>query len=198
MNKKNFATLDFNKSLKDFKDNVTKILELTDIENWDGIKIKEKEEEIRNSALILAGQCVAILLYDISKSDLAINTANKKTQKWWREKTKNHGYKKRQILTIGNVEVTLNIPYVVERNYIKNKSNKSFNQGFYPILRWLSMEEGVTPLVWSTIAKYGAVSASFEAARNTLIDWGIDISLRRIERKVCRKKILPASFAANL
>ena len=76
MNKKTFATLDFNKSLKDFKDNVTKILELTDIENWDAVKIKEKEEEIRNSALILAGQCVAILLYDISKSDFAICTAN--------------------------------------------------------------------------------------------------------------------------
>ena len=42
MNKKIFATLDLNKSLKDFKDNVTKILELTDIENRDGVKIKEK------------------------------------------------------------------------------------------------------------------------------------------------------------
>ena len=44
------------------------------------------------------------------------------------------------------------------------------------------MEEGVTPLVWSTIAKYGAVSSSFEASRKTLIDWGIDISLKPIER----------------
>ena len=44
------------------------------------------------------------------------------------------------------------------------------------------MEEGVTPLVWSNIAMYGAISASFEAARNTLIDWGFKISLRRIER----------------
>ena len=87
----------------------------------------------------MAGQCVDILLYDISKSNLAINTANKKTQKWWRKKTKNHSYKKRQILTIGNVEVTLNIPYLIERNYIKNKSKKSFKQGFYPILRWLSV-----------------------------------------------------------
>jgi hypothetical protein len=36
------------------------------------------------------------------------------------------------------------------------------------------MEEGVTPLVWSNIAKYGAISSSFEAARKTLIDWGIN------------------------
>ena len=46
---------------EEFKDNVTKILELTDVENWDGVEIKNKEEEIRNIALILAGQCVAIM-----------------------------------------------------------------------------------------------------------------------------------------
>ena len=174
MNKKIYATLDFNKSLRDFKDNVTKLLELTEIENWDGVKIKEKEEEIRNNALVLAGQCVAVLLYKISQSNLSIDIANKKTQRWWRAKTKNHGYKKRQILTVGNVEVTLNIPYVVTRSYEKKQSKKYFNQGFHPILRWLSMEEGVTPLVWSTIAKCGAISASFEAARHTLIDWGVN------------------------
>ena len=47
-----YATLDLNKSLKEFKENVTKILELTDVDNWDGVKIKNKEEEIRNIALI--------------------------------------------------------------------------------------------------------------------------------------------------
>ena len=43
-----YATLDLNKSLKELKDNVTKILELTDVENWDGVNIKDKEERIRN------------------------------------------------------------------------------------------------------------------------------------------------------
>lgn len=177
-----YATLDLNKSLKEFKENVTKILELTDVENWDGVNIKEKEEKIRNIALILAGQCIAILLYNLSHNTIAINTANKKTQAWWRAKTKNHGYKKRQILTIGNVEFTLSLPYVVERNTKNSKKNKSLNQGFCPFLRWLGMEEGITPLVWSNIAKYGAISSSFEAAHKTLIDWGINISLKRIER----------------
>jgi hypothetical protein len=168
-----YATLDLNKSLEEFKDNVTKILELTDVENWDGVKIKNKEEEIRDIALVLAGQCVAILLYNLSHSTLAINTANKKTQAWWRIKTKNHGYKNRQILTIGNVELSLKLPYVVERNNKNNKTSKTLNQGFCPFLRWLGMEEGITPLVWSTVAKYGAISSSFDAARQTLIDWGI-------------------------
>ena len=177
-----YATLDLSKSLEEFKDKVTKILELTDVENWDGVEIKNKEEEIRDIALVLAGQCVAILLYNLSHSMLAINTANKKTQAWWRIKTKNHGYKNRQILTIGNVELNLKLPYVVERNNNKSKTNKTLNQGFCPFLRWLGMEEGITPLVWSNIAKYGAISSSFEAARYTLIDWGINISLKRIER----------------
>ena len=181
MNKKIYATLDLNKSLKEFKENVTKILELTDIENWDGVNIKEKEEKIRNIALILAGQCVAILLYNLSHNTVAINTANNKTQAWWRAKTKNHGYKNRQILTIGNVELNLTLPYVVERNK-KSKTSKVLNQGFCPFLRWLGMEEGITPLLWSNIAKYGAISSSFESARQTLVDWGVNISLKRVER----------------
>ena len=158
---------------------------MTDVENWDGVKIKNKEEEIRNIALILAGQCVAILLYNLSHNKVAMNTANKNTQAWWRAKTKNHGYKNRQILTIGNVELNLTLPYVVERNTKKSKTSKAFNQGFCPFLRWLGMEEGVTPLVWSNIAKYGAISSSFDAARKTLTDWGINPPF-----KACRKAYL--------
>ncbi|QFS51707.1 hypothetical protein GXM_09201 [Nostoc sphaeroides CCNUC1] len=44
------------------------------------------------------------------------------------------------------------------------------------------MSEGLTPLVWSTIAQYGAIASSFEAAYTILIGWGINISLKRIER----------------
>ena len=139
-----YATLDLNKSLKKFKENVTKILELTDVENWDGVNIKEKEEKIRNIALILAGQCIAILLYNLSHNTTAINTSNKKTQAWWRAKTKNHGYKTRQILTIGNVELNITLPYVVERNNKNSKISRAVNQGFCPFLRWLGMEEGIT------------------------------------------------------
>ncbi|MEH2040160.1 hypothetical protein [Nostoc sp.] len=44
------------------------------------------------------------------------------------------------------------------------------------------MSEGISPLVWSTIAKCGAIASSFDAARSTLMDWGINVSLKRIER----------------
>ncbi len=77
--------------------------------------------------------------------------------------------------------VTIILPYVVTITE-KNGKNKSESQGFYPFLKWLGMSEGLTPLVWSTIAQYGAISGSFEAACTFLIGWGINISLKRIER----------------
>lgn len=66
MTKNIYASLDLSKSLEAFKVNVTKLLELNNVKEWDGMIIKEKEEKIRESALILAGQCIAILLYNLS------------------------------------------------------------------------------------------------------------------------------------
>lgn len=57
---------------------------------------------------------------------------------------------------------------------------------FFPFLRWLSMDDHITPLVWSTIAQYGMLSASFAAARDTLKAWGIAVSLKRLERLTYR------------
>jgi hypothetical protein len=54
--------------------------------------------------------------------------------------------------------------------------------GFCPFEKWLGMSEGITPLVWSTITKYGAIASSFYAARSTLRDWRINISFKRIKR----------------
>ncbi len=74
------------------------------------------------------------------------------------------------------------MPYVVERKTRKDYKRKPKSQGFCPFLRWLGMEFGVTPYLWSTIAKYGTITTSFETARQTLIDWGVKISLKRIQR----------------
>lgn len=78
--------------------------------------------------------------------------------------------------------MTLKLLYVVKRTEKIKEKNKSRNQGFYPFLKWLGMSEGLTPLVWSTIAQYGAIASSFEASHTILISWGINLSLRRIER----------------
>ena len=58
MSKKNFANLNLNQSIKDFQVNIIKLLKLNNVAEWDGITIKDREEKIREAALILAGQCV--------------------------------------------------------------------------------------------------------------------------------------------
>lgn len=94
MEKNIHATLDLSKSLSDFSSEVTKSLELTNILEWDGRILKQTEEKIREVALILAGQCIAILLYNLSQSESANQTAIIQTKKWWDDKTQRHGYRK--------------------------------------------------------------------------------------------------------
>jgi len=85
------ATLDLVKSLKDFEIQVIKLLELTNIVEWNGQVFKEKEQKIRDAALVLVGQCIAILLYNLSQSQEALDTAVNQTQGWWHPETQRHG-----------------------------------------------------------------------------------------------------------
>ncbi len=182
MEKNICATLDLSKSLSNFSLEVSKCLELTNITEWNGKVLEEREEKIREIALILAGQCIAILLYNLSQSQLANQTAMDKTRGWWNGSMQKHGYRTRQILTVGNVLVTLKLPYMVKIKSISKTTNKIAIQGFCPRLKWLGMSSSLTPLVWSTVAQYGAITSSFEAACTTLTGWGINLSLKRIER----------------
>ena len=175
-----FANFNLNQSLEDFQVNITGLLQLNNVTEWDGTVIKDREEKIREAALILAGQCVGILLDKLSKSREARETAIQLTKGWWRKKTKKNGFKTWQILTVGNVIVKLKLPYLVEIKTRKDYKRKPKGQGFCPFLRWLGMESGVTPYVWGTTAKYGTIMNSFEIAKQTLKDWGVKISLQRI------------------
>lgn len=89
--------------MSNFQTQVTKLLELTNVREWDGRVIKEREQKIREAALVLAGQCIALFLYNLSQSQEALDTAIPQTQGWWHTKTHRHGLRKRQILTVGNV-----------------------------------------------------------------------------------------------
>lgn len=152
MNQNIPANLDLTKSLLDFQETVIQILsQSSNVSDWDGRTIRDKEQKIREASLILAGQCVALLLYNLSQLKEAQDTAISKTKGWWHPKSKRHGKCWRQILTMGNVIVSLHLPYVVERRRKPKNPRKSLNQGFCPFLRWLGMEEGITPegLVYS-------------------------------------------------
>ncbi len=185
------ATLDLTQSLEHFQQTIALALALGDVSKWDGRELCSREQQIRQAALILAGQCTALLLHNLAESSEAQTTAAKQTQGWRSPTSTGDGKRRVQVLTLGNVVVSLWLPYVVERS--KNpspnqggKRRKSQGQGFYPFLRWLSMEEHLTPLVWSTLAQYGMLSSSFAAARDTLKAWGIAVSLKRLERLTYR------------
>ncbi len=152
MKNKTFANFNLKQSLEDFQVTIAELLKLNNVNQWDGTIIKDREEKIREAALILAGQCVAILLDTLSKSTEASRTAINQTQGWWRKKSQKNGLKPRQVLTVGNVIVKLKLPYIVERKENKKYKKKPKGQGFFPFLRWLGMESGVTPYLWSTIA----------------------------------------------
>lgn len=177
------ATLDLTQSLETFKQTIIKELSLSDISQWDGRTFREREQKIRQAGLELAGQCIALLLNNLSQSPEAMKTAHKQTQGWRRPKSQGNGRVERQVLCNGNVLVSLRLPYVVERsNKVGLNRRKIKGQGFCPFLRWLSMEEGITPLVWSKVAFHGSVSGSFAIAQQALVDWGIAMSVRRVER----------------
>ena len=167
--------------LLEFIQAITPILELGEVEQWDGRSLLKKEQEIRELCLILAGKCIGILLKKLASSEEIQAHALKETQGWWRKKTGKNGLKKRTILTVGNVKITLKLPYVVERKSPEEKASKKRRQGFCPFLRWLGIERRVTPLVGSTIAEYGVMRHSFESAQLTLKDWGINLSIKRIQ-----------------
>lgn len=183
------ADLNLSQSLQRFETLVMSVLSLGELDEWNGSKLRETEAEIRQGALCLAGQCIALLLSKLSSSTPAIKTSNEQTQGLRNRGSKGHGHRSVNITTLGNVTVSLRLPYVVQGSSkgVKGKLSHQWIKGsFYPFLAWLGLSERVTPLVWATISEYGTLSPSFAAAQRLLTDWGIIISERRVMRLTYR------------
>jgi hypothetical protein len=187
------AILDLDKAIETFKNKIQTLLQWEDLSEWDGKKLQEREQEMRHTALELAGQCIAILLNALSQAPLARQEANSRTQPSRGFGSQSQGKKSVRVETVGNVAVNVNIDYVLHRRSAKMTRRKrrsikpgqrgnGCGQGFYPFLRWLGMEERVTPMVWSTVASLGMMSCSFAVAWQQLQDWGIMLSEQRIAR----------------
>lgn len=187
------AILDLEKAIETFKNKIQPFLEVEELSDWDGKRLQEQEQGIRHTGLELAGQCIALLLHSLSQSPVAQQEANKRTESSRGFGTQSQGKKQVSVQTIGNVELSLSIHYVLRRGLgtVRGRKQKPVKpgqrgkergQGFYPFLRWLGMEEGVTPLVWSTVASFGMMSSSFAMARTQLQEWGIGLSEQRVER----------------
>lgn len=185
------AILDFDKALETFRTTTDLLLQLGEVNQWDGQRLKEREQQIRQAALELSGQCIALLMHQLSQDPLASQQAHERTQSSRGFERQSQGKKRVTVTTVGNVVVPLKVPYVASRQNNKRKRKpgqrgKSNGQGFYPFLRWLAMEAGVSPGVWSTVAAFGMLSASFAVACVNLKEWGIELSEQRIERLTYR------------
>ncbi len=62
-----------------FQEKVTRIFESINISEFDGNSLKLYEGEIRESALILAGECIALLLHNLSESQVFLDKAVQQT-----------------------------------------------------------------------------------------------------------------------
>jgi hypothetical protein len=187
------AILDLTQAIETFKNKIQTLVQWEDLSDWDGKTFQSREQEIRSSALELAGQCIALLLNGLSQDPLAQQEANQRSQSSRGFGSQRQGKKSLRVKTLGNVEVSMSVNYVLNRGQGKGSGGKKKSakpgqrgkvrgQGFYPLLRWLGMEEGVTPLVWSTVASFGMMSSSFAMACGQLQEWGIQLSEQRIER----------------
>lgn len=63
------ATLDLTQSLKSFECEIAGEMSLSDVSQWNRRNIREQEQKIRQAALILAGECIALLLHKLSESN---------------------------------------------------------------------------------------------------------------------------------
>lgn len=183
------ADLNLAQSLQRFETLVRTILTLDELGSWNGSRLREIESEIRQGALALAGQCIALLVSKLSSSTEANAISQAQTQGLRRPGSKGHGFRNLSLTTVGNVTFRLRLPYVVQGSStgIQGQlSHQWISGGFYPFLQWLGLSERVTPLVWATIAEYGTVSASFAIAQRLLHHWGMTISERRVRRLTYR------------
>jgi hypothetical protein len=187
------AILDLDEAIETFQNKIQKLLPIGDLSDWDGTILQEREQEIRHTALELAGQCIALLLSSLSQEPHAEQEANKRTQESRGFGSQSQGKKQVKITTLGNVEVILSVNYVLTRHSNKatgrkkksvkpGQRGKATGQGFCPLLRWLGMEQRVSPMVWSTVTMFGMMSSSFATACQQLQEWGISLSEQRIER----------------
>jgi hypothetical protein len=184
------AILDLDRALENFRDKVAPLLEPSQEENWDGVKVKDKELAILRSVLQLAGHCMAILIYRLCMSERVkvaaeMRAFGKAGLNYTRE-----GFRDVTVTLIGNVQVKVRTAYKLARNRKKRagrkrkrgKRGKSKGQGFYPVLRLLGIDKGLSPLVRCRVSQAATQLPSFEKAKQ-IVGWlGLDFDAKRIRR----------------
>lgn len=117
------ALLDLDQAIKQFQQLVQPLLELSDFSAWDANTLRERESAVRNLGLVLAGQCIALLLQKLSLDPQAEAQAQQRTLTSRGFGSRHQGKRTVKILSVGNVEVPLSVSYILSRpNERKKKS----------------------------------------------------------------------------
>jgi len=184
------AILDLQTIMLDFQAKVQPLLDPAQEEEWDGMKLKQKEASILQVGLMLAGHCMAILLHRLTLSQSVQAAAEERAKGKPNITYTNQQFKEVPVTLIGGITVRLLTRYKLARKSRKSVGRKrkkggrgkSNGQGYYPELVLLGIGDGVGPLVRCLTAQAGTQAASFEQAKPWLEWTGISFSVRRIRR----------------
>lgn len=191
------AILNLDRAIEKFRETVIPLIDPAREENWDGVKLKEKEMAILQAGLELVGHCIAILIYHLSLTASVKLAANVRAHGKAGFNYGNQAIKEVPIALIGGVEVRVKTLYKLSRKRKKGrgrkkkrgKRGKSRGQGYYPVLTLLGISKGVSPLVRCLVTQAGTQAPSFEQAK-AIVSWlGLDFSasrIRRISEAFCR------------
>jgi hypothetical protein len=101
------AILDLDKAVEIFQDEIQRLLQSVELSEWDGQQLQKQEQAIRQAALELAGQCIALSLHQLSQSPVAQQQAHERTQSSLGFGSQRQGKRAVKVQTLGNVEVCL-------------------------------------------------------------------------------------------
>jgi hypothetical protein len=184
------ALLDLEQAIDKFRQEVAPLIDPRAEENWDGVKLKSKEQAILQAGLRLVGHCLALLIYQLVLSQSVQRAAHHRASGQADLHYTSEGYKEVSITLMGGVEVRVPTLYKLARKARKGqgrkkkrgKRGKSQGQGFYPVLVLLGISERTTPLVRCYVTQAASQSPSFAQAR-PLVAWlGLEFSQSRIRR----------------
>jgi hypothetical protein len=184
------AILDLNQALEGFRTTVTPLLNPAQEEDWDGVKLKEKEWAILLAGLRLVGHCIAILIHRLALTESVKLAANVRSLGKAGLHYTSEGLREVPVTLIGGIRVRIPVLYKLAReprNRLgrkrkRGKRGKSRGQGFYPVLTLLGISEGVSPLVRCLVSQAATQASSFEQAKQFVTWLGLGFGTGRIRR----------------
>jgi hypothetical protein len=118
------AILDLEKAIDEFRQDVLALIDPGQEEEWDGVKLKSKEQLILKAGLRLVGHCIGILIYQlILKQSVEIAATVRATGKVGLHYTR-EGYREVTIMLIGGVAVRVPTLYKLARKGRKGRGRK--------------------------------------------------------------------------